>query len=280
MDKQRNLNYSQILKVIESIQQNAKGPLDLDEIAKKAGFSPSHVEQIFIDWAGVKAEKFLKDISVQHAKQILNNSTTAWIENANNTEFSASIRDQNLVVKIERMTPEEYKNEGENFTINYSFGESLFGEILVASTSKGICYMGFLDDRQIAFSELKKRFAKAHFTEQTDDIQQNILQIFTRNKINPIKLHLKGTDFQVKVWKALLQIPMGDLTTYKNIATIIQKPKAARAVGTAIGNNPIAFLIPCHRVIQSSGIFGGYMWGTTRKTSIIGWEVSNSRDRL
>ena len=157
MDKQRNLNYSQILKVIESIQQNAKGPLDLDEIAKKAGFSPSHVEQLFIDWAGVKAEKFLKDISVQHAKQILNNSKAAWIENANNTEFSASIRDQNLVVQIERMTPEECKNEGENFTINYSFGESLFGEVLVASTSKGICYIGFSDDRQIAFLELKKR---------------------------------------------------------------------------------------------------------------------------
>jgi AraC family transcriptional regulator of adaptative response/methylated-DNA-[protein]-cysteine methyltransferase len=136
--------------------------------------------------------------------------------------------------------------------------------------------MGFSDNKQIAFSELVKRFPKASFIQQTDDIQQNALQIYTQDwsKIDKIKLHLKGTDFQLKVWEALLKIPTGDLATYGNIARLIRKPKASRAVGTAIGSNPVAYLIPCHRVIQSTGIFGGYMWGTTRKTAIIGWEAS------
>ncbi|EDO25472.1 predicted protein [Nematostella vectensis] len=152
----------------------------------------------------------------------------------------------------------------------------MFGNILIASTYKGICYMGFSDNKQIAFSELENRFPKATFIEQTDQIQQDALKVHTHdwNRINCIKLHLKGTDFQLKVWEALLKIPTGNLTTYGTIAKVIQKPKAARAVGTAIGNNPIAFLIPCHRVIQSTGALGGYMWGTTRKTAIIGWEAS------
>lgn len=135
--------------------------------------------------------------------------------------------------------------------------------------------MGFSDDEQIAFLAVKKRFPKASFTHKMDDIQHNALQIYSqdRSKIKTIKLYVKGTGFQVSVWKALLKIPMGKLTSYGDIAEIIQKPKAARAVGTAIGSNPIAFIIPCHRVIQSSGIFGGYMWGRTRKTAMIAWEA-------
>lgn len=176
------------------------------------------------------------------------------------------------------MTPGEYKNKGENLTINYSLTESKFGRILVASTRKGICYMGFFDNKETAFSALQKRFPKASFIQQTDEIQQNVLQIYTQDwsKINKVKLHLKGTDFQLKVWEALLKIPTGNLATYGNIAKSIKKPNASRAVGTAIGNNPIAFLVPCHRVIQSTGMFGDYMWGTTRKTAIIGWEASQN----
>jgi AraC family transcriptional regulator of adaptative response/methylated-DNA-[protein]-cysteine methyltransferase len=233
---------------------------------------------MFTDWAGVSPKKFLQFISVQHAKNILSNSQTTLFETAYKTGLSGTGRLHDLFVKIEGMTPGEYKNKGESLTINYSFTNSQFGNILVASTQKGICYMGFSDDKQIAFFELEKRFPKANFIQQTDEIQQNALKIYTQDwsKINKIKLHLKGTDFQLKVWEALLKIPTGNLATYGNIANLIQKPKASRAVGTAIGNNPIAFLIPCHRVIQSTGVFGGYMWGTTRKTAIIGWEAAKT----
>ncbi|MGH1339468.1 MAG: bifunctional helix-turn-helix domain-containing protein/methylated-DNA--[protein]-cysteine S-methyltransferase [Aureispira sp.] len=276
MKEQEYINYTRIAEAIEYIQRNYTKQPTLNEIAKKVHLSPFHFQKMFTDWAGVSPKKFLQFISIQHAKQILRNSQTTLFETAHQTGLSGTGRLHDLFVKIEGMTPGEYKNKGENLTINYSFTESLFGRILVASTHKGVCYMGFSDDKKIIFSELEKRFPKANFIQQTDEIQQNALQIYTQDwsKINKIKLHLKGTDFQLKVWEALLKIPTGNLTTYGNIAKLIQKPKAARAVGTAIGNNPIAFLIPCHRVIQSTGIFGGYMWGTTRKTAIIGWEAS------
>ena len=215
-------------------------------------------------------------ISVKHAKEILNNSQSTLLKTACETGLSGTGRLHDLFVKIEGMTPGEFKNKGENLTINYNFSRTLFGKILVGSTQKGLCYMGFSDDDKIAFSTLEKRFPRAKFIQQTDEIQQNALKIYTQDwsKISKIKLHLKGTDFQLKVWEALLKIPTGNLATYGSIAHEIEKPKASRAVGTAIGKNPIGFLIPCHRVIQSTGTFGGYMWGTTRKTAMIGWEAS------
>ncbi|TPN86825.1 bifunctional helix-turn-helix domain-containing protein/methylated-DNA--[protein]-cysteine S-methyltransferase [Aquimarina algicola] len=276
MNAQEYINYTRIADAIEYIQHNYTDQPSLEDIAKKINLSPFHFQKMFTDWAGVSPKKFLQFISIQHAKQILNNSKATLSETAYKTGLSGTGRLHDLFVKIEGMTPGEFKNKGENLKINYSFSESLFGQILVASTYKGVCYMGFSDDKKIAFSELEKRFPKAHFTLQTDKIQENALQIYNKDwsAINTIKLHLKGTDFQLKVWEALLKIPVGNLTTYGTIANLIQRPKASRAVGTAIGNNPIAFLIPCHRVIQSTGMFGGYMWGTTRKTAIIGWEAS------
>lgn len=276
MKEQDYVNYSRIAEAITYIQQNFTGQPTLDEIADKVHLSPFHFQRIFTDWAGVSPKKFLQFISVQHAKQMLNNSQATLSETAYKTGLSGTSRLHDLFVKIEGMTPGEYKNKGEDLTINYSFSGSLFGQILVASTFKGICYMAFAEEQQLALHALEKRFPKANFVQQTDNIQQNALQIYTQDwsKINTIKLHLKGTDFQLKVWEALLKIPTGNLVSYGNIAKIIQKPNASRAVGTAIGNNPIAFLIPCHRVIQSTGIFGGYRWGTTRKTAIIGWEAS------
>lgn len=278
MNEQEFINYTRIAEAIEYILQNYTKQPRLDEIAEKVHLSPFHFQRLFTDWAGVSPKKFLQFISVQHAKKILISSQSTLFETAYKTGLSGTGRLHDLFVKIEGMTPGEYKNKGENLTINYSFSESIFGNILVASTRKGICYMGFSDDKEIAFSELKIRFPKASFIQQTDEIQQNALQIYTQDwsKINKIKLHLKGTDFQLKVWETLLKIPTGNLATYGNIANAIQKPNASRAVGTAIGNNPVAFLIPCHRVIQSTGVFGGYKWGTTRKTAIIGWEASKT----
>ncbi len=192
------------------------------------------------------------------------------------TGLSGTGRLHDLFIKIEGMTPGEFKNGGVNLFINYSYAETPFGNILVASTPKGICYMAFADDEQQALIDLKQHFPKAHFKQMLDIIQQNALYIFTHDwsKLHQIKLHLKGTDFQLKVWETLLKIPMGDLSTYGSIAEQIKNPKASRAVGTAIGSNPVAFLIPCHRVIQATGTFGGYMWGPTRKTAIIGWEAA------
>ncbi|WP_321826179.1 bifunctional helix-turn-helix domain-containing protein/methylated-DNA--[protein]-cysteine S-methyltransferase [Maribacter dokdonensis] len=278
MSEQDYINYSRIAEAIEYIQQHYTEQPTLEEIAKKVHLSPFHFQKMFTDWAGVSPKKFLQFISVQHAKKILSDSQTTLFETAYKTGLSGTGRLHDLFVKIEGMTPGEYKNKGENLTINYSYTNSQFGNILVASTQKGICYMGFSDDKKIAFFELEKRFPKANFIQQTDEIQQNALKIYAQDwsKITKIKLHLKGTDFQLKVWEALLKIPTGNLATYGNIAHLIQKPKASRAVGTAIGNNPIAFLIPCHRVIQSTGVFGGYMWGTTRKTAIIGWEAAKT----
>ena len=175
------------------------------------------------------------------------------------------------------MTPGEYKYGGENLSINYSFAESPFGNILVASTPKGICHMAFADNQDEALQILKDKFPNAVYSQMVDLMQQNVLYIFTHDwtKLGQIKLHLKGTEFQLKVWETLLKIPMGQLTTYGNIARQILVPKASRAVGTAIGDNPVAFLIPCHRIIQSTGVFGGYHWGTIRKTAIIGWEAAH-----
>lgn len=276
MKEQEYINYNRIAEAIKYIQENFTKQPTLDEVAEKVNLSPYHFQRLFTDWAGVSPKKFLQYTSIQHAKKILSNTESTLFDTAYETGLSGTGRLHDLFVKIEGMTPGEYRNKGENLSINYSYGESLFGKILVASTAKGICYMGFSDENEVAFAELEKRFPKANFIQQTDGIQKSALQVHTHNwnKIGCIKLHLKGTDFQLKVWEALLKIPMGNLATYGTIAKEIEKPKASRAVGTAIGSNPIAFLIPCHRVIQSTGMLGGYMWGTTRKTAIIGWEAS------
>jgi AraC family transcriptional regulator of adaptative response/methylated-DNA-[protein]-cysteine methyltransferase len=183
-----------------------------------------------------------------------------------------------LFVNIEGMTPGEFKNGGENLTINYSYAESPFGNILVASTTKGICYLAFAEEDEKSFNALKESFPNATYKQVVDLIQQNALYVFTHDweKLSKIKLHLKGTEFQLKVWEALLKIPLGKLSTYGTIAGQLKNSNASRAVGTAIGNNPVAFLIPCHRVIQSTGTIGGYMWGPIRKTAIIGWEAART----
>jgi AraC family transcriptional regulator of adaptative response/methylated-DNA-[protein]-cysteine methyltransferase len=157
---------------------------------------------------------------------------------------------------------------------------SLF-DTAIGSTNKGICHLAFTDDETAALNFLKNKFPNAHFKKISDLFQQNALAIFNCDwkNLNSIKLHLKGTNFQIKVWETLLKIPTGRLTTYGKIANQIEKPKASRAVGTAIGANPVAFLIPCHRVIQSSGIFGGYHWGSTRKVAIIGWEAATVNEK-
>lgn len=276
MDTQQQINFNRIAEAIEYIHENFRLQPDLDEVAAKVHLSPFHFQRLFKEWAGVSPKKFLQYISVEYAKNILKNKEATLFDAAYDTGLSGTGRLHDLFVKIEGMTPGEFKNGGENLSINYSYAETPFGNMIVASTRKGICYMAFADDETGSFAAMCQHFPRAEFRQITDIIQQNALYIFTQDwqKLQQIKLHLKGTDFQLKVWETLLKIPEGQLSTYGTIAEKIQKPNASRAVGTAIGSNPVAFLIPCHRVIQSAGTIGGYMWGATRKTAIIGWEAA------
>lgn len=282
MNTQENINYNRIADAIDYIKANFKEQPNLDEVAEKVHLSPFHFQRLFSDWAGTSPKKFLQYTSLEHAKKLLKENQATISETAYETGLSGTSRLHDLFVNIEGMTPAEYKNGGKNLEINYSFAESPFGNIIVASTQKGVCFMAFAEDETIGFNDLKHKFPNAAFSRKLDLAQQNALFIFQNDwsKLSEIKLHLKGTDFQLKVWETLLKIPMGQLSTYGTIAQQIQKPNASRAVGTAIGNNPVAFLIPCHRVIQSSGVFGGYMWGNTRKTAIIGWEGAQVNPQL
>ena len=274
MNQQQTTNYNRIAAAIAYITQNFKDQPNLDVVAAKVNLSPFHFQRLFTEWAGTSPKKFLQYISVTHAKQLLKESQTTLFATAYQTGLSGTSRLHDLFVNIEGMTPAEYKNGAKNLIINYSFSESPFGDIIVASTKKGICHMAFYTNEETAFLEMKHHYPNAQFLQITDSLQQAALLIFNQkgSQLPQIKLHLKGTDFQLKVWETLLKIPMGQLATYGAIAQQIEKPNASRAVGTAIGKNPVAFLIPCHRVIQATGALGGYMWGPTRKTAIIGWE--------
>ena len=278
MKQQNDTNFNRIAEAIDYINNNFKTQPRLEEVAEKIHVSPFHFQRLFTEWAGVSPKKFLQYISIEHAKKILKDKQATLFDAAFETGLSGTSRLHDLFINIEGMTPGEYKNGGENLDINYSYAESPFGNILVASTPKGICHMAFADNEKKALTALQTNFPNARYRQVVDLIQQNALYIFTHDwkKLGKIKLHLKGTEFQIKVWDALLKIPMGQLSTYGTIAHNIQSPKASRAVGSAVGDNPVAFLIPCHRVIQSTGVFGQYHWGSTRKTAIIGWEAAKT----
>ncbi len=278
MNEQQQLNYDRIAQAIRYIKSNFKRQPSLEELAGEVCLSPFHFQRLFREWAGTTPKKFLQYISLEHAKTLLKEGQTTLFDAAFETGLSGTGRLHDLFIHIEGMTPAEYKNGGKDLSVNFSFAESPFGNLLVASTSKGICHMAFIDDEMNALNELIKRFPNATFQHKTDVMQESALAIFQSDwgKLPEIKLHLKGTDFQLKVWETLLRIPTGRLTTYGNIACQIGNSNASRAVGTAIGSNPVAFLIPCHRVIQSTGNLGGYMWGETRKSAIIGWESAKN----
>lgn len=279
MKEQENLNYDRVAKAIDFIKQNFRNQPSLDEIAEHIHLSQFHFQRLFTEWAGTSPKKFLQYISIEHAKRVLKGDKQITLfDAAYETGLSGTSRLHDLFISIEGMTPGEFQQGGQNLTIQYSFSESPFGRLILASTGKGICHMAFNTDDDVALGNLKSKFPNAAFQQNQDTLQKNALSIFQNDwsKLSEIKLHLKGTDFQLKVWETLLKIPMGQLTTYGVIAQQIEKPNASRAVGTAIGSNPIAFLIPCHRIIQSTGNFGGYMWGNTRKTAIIGWEAAQN----
>jgi AraC family transcriptional regulator, regulatory protein of adaptative response / methylated-DNA-[protein]-cysteine methyltransferase len=279
MSTQQTVNFNRIAEAIAYIQRHFRDQPNLDDVAEKVHLSPFHFQRLFSEWAGVSPKKFLQFISIEHAKRLLKNEQVTLSEASYATGLSGTGRLHDLFINIEGMTPAEYKHGGKNLAINYSYADSPFGNILIASTNKGVCHLAFADNDQLAFQELQQHFPNAAFHQKLDFIQQNALFIFTHDwgKLNEIKLHLKGTDFQLKVWEALIKIPQGKLATYSQVAQQINRPQASRAVGTAIGSNPVAYLIPCHRVIQSTGAFGQYHWGSIRKTAMIGWEGAKTQ---
>ena len=272
----QQINYERIATAIDFIRNNFKDQPDLDKVASEIHLSPFHFQKMFSEWAGVSPKKFLQYLTVEHAKNILRQNKATNADIAFETGLSGTGRLHDLFVSIEGMTPGEYKNGGQDLVINYSFAESPFGQILAASTTKGICYMAFVAQDARDLDSLKNKFPNATYRQVVDQHQQNALFIFRQDwkGLQKIKLHLKGSPFQLKVWETLLRIPFGNLDTYGEIARQIQNETASRAVGTAVGDNPVAYLIPCHRVIQAAGKIGGYHWGTNRKAAIIGWEAA------
>jgi len=271
-------NYERIEKAIVYLKEHFREQPDLDEVASQVYLSSFHFQRLFSDWAGVSPKKFLQFLSIEYAKGLLKKDLPLS-DVSFETGLSGTSRLHDLFIGIEGMTPGEYKNGGESLLIHYSFVETPFGDIIIGSTNKGICHLSFVKDHGQGIETLAAAFPRATLEQKTDIVQQNALRFFSADwdDLKKVKLHLKGTPFQVKVWQTLLQIPFGNISTYSGIAEKIQQPSASRAVGTAIGSNPVAFLIPCHRVIKSTGLIGDYHWGGNRKTAILGWEAARTQ---
>lgn len=274
MNTNDSIDFKRIELAINYIRSHFKEQPSLDEIAAAVNLSPFHFQRLFTRWAGVSPKKFLQYITIEYAKENLKKQKTLF-DVTMDAGLSGTSRLHDLFVKVEAMTPGEYKNRGKNLTIYYSNLETIFGPACIASTDKGICYLAFGDKVQ-AHKELIEMFPQAKFIHLEQPIHHQAVSFLLnpQNAHDPLNLHIKGTDFQLKVWDALLKIPLGELTTYGNISHHLNNPNANRAVGTAVGSNPVSFIIPCHRVIRSSGELGGYHWGLNLKTAMIGWEAA------
>ncbi|WP_367111231.1 methylated-DNA--[protein]-cysteine S-methyltransferase [uncultured Psychrobacter sp.] len=277
VDSVQGRYYQSIEKAINFIIAHHEEQPSLVQIAEHVHMSRFHFQRVFSDWAGTSPKRFLQYITLQHAQSLLHEHSI--LDTTYSVGLSSTSRLHELFVKIEGMSPAQYKQGGRGLIIKYSFYNSLFGLYIVASTSKGICLLSFCDNAEHGLKLLEEKFPQAKLVAHTTNAHKQVMAFFANpikfksTDYDPIKLHLKGTPFQLKVWEALLNIPMANLTTYSVVAKAIDKPNAQRAVGSAIGKNPIAFLIPCHRVIKKTGTFGNYRWGQPRKASMIGWEA-------
>ncbi len=270
-------HYERIAKAIEFISENITAQPTLEEIAEKVNLSPFHFQRIFTEWAGVSPKKFLQFLTADYLKAKIK-STATLIEAAEIAGLSSQSRVYDLFTGIEAVTPQEFKSGGKGLHISYAYHQTPFGECFLAVTERGICGMAFTDEqtKKEDLATFKKKWFFATIQENASITYPYIERIFMPHLSSLDKLHLlvQGTNFQLKVWEALLTIPQGSLTTYQQIAESIGKDKAVRAVGTAVGNNPIAYLIPCHRVIRKEGKLGEYHWGSIRKKAIVGWEAA------
>lgn len=267
--------YDTIASTIRFLQNHAASQPSLAEIAAHVGLSEYHLQRLFSQWAGVSPKRFLQYLTKESARKLLRDSANV-LDTSLAVGLSTPSRLHDLMIQCEAMTPGEVGALGEGLTIHHGIAETPFGPAFIARTARGICRMEFLDSQSNApMARLRKEWPKAHLQADEEGTLALANRIFSRGgQDQPLHVAVKGTNFQIQVWQALLRIPCGTLTTYGDIATAIGKPKAARAVGTAIGANPVAWLIPCHRVIRESGECGGYRWGIERKWALIAREAS------
>lgn len=268
-------DYERIAQAISFINEHVKSQPTLNEIAAHLHMSQYHFQRLFGRWTGVTPKRYLQTLTVERAKKLLLESQSL-LEISESLGLSSGSRLYDHFVTLEAVTPGEYRNGGVGLVIQWAVHDTPFGPAFIAATPKGICRFAFVDYSAIdqLKSELLRQWPQAEFRESKQEIRPLLENMFDAiEKPNgPLSLHVSGTNFQVSVWRALLDIPSGTVTSYKQVANRIGRPRAARAVGTAIGANPIALLIPCHRVIQQSGNLGGYHWGKTRMHAIHAWE--------
>ncbi|MBT7258881.1 MAG: methylated-DNA--[protein]-cysteine S-methyltransferase [Porticoccaceae bacterium] len=268
-------DYQRIAQAIEFINANAKQQPSLENIAAHLHLSPFHFQRLFSQWAGVAPKKYLQILTVDRAKQLLAQSKPL-AEVSDSVGLSGSSRLHDHFVQLEAASPGEFKAGGAGMEIRYSVIGGPFGDAFIAVTPRGICKLSFLSNNNIEqqIVDLNAQWPAAKLVNQASETTQMVEALFAgKQTINgPLSLYVKGTNFQINVWRALLQIEPGCINSYAQVAAAVGKPKAYRAVGTAIGSNQVAFFIPCHRVLQQSGQIGGYLWGETRKHAIHAWE--------
>ena len=270
-------DYARIADAIRFIASQVAHQPTLDEIAAHVHLSPFHFQRLFSRWAGVTPKRYLQVLTLERAKALLQESRPL-LEVADTLGLSSGSRLYDHFVQLEAVTPGEYKQRGAGLVIDHGVHDTPFGQAFVALTPRGVCNFSFLDDQvpQAPLAALAQHWPEAELREAPSRTQGVIHTMFDGSKTpdRPISLHVSGTNFQISVWRALLQIPPAKVVSYAQVASAVGNPKAARAVGLAVGANPVALMIPCHRVIQQNGKLGGYHWGETRKQAIHAWEAA------
>ena len=269
-------DYDRIAQAIDFIANQAKCQPNLDEVAAHVNLSPFHFQRLFSRWAGVSPKKFLQVLTVERAKQLLEESRPL-LEVSHTLGLSSGSRLHDHFVQLEAMTPGEFRLGGRGLTIEYAVHDTPFGRAFIASTSRGICRMAFLDalGSEMHVEALRRQWPHALLHHKPESARQAIEAMFGASSgSKPLAVHVSGTNFQINVWKALIAIPPACVASYSDVAAALDRPRAARAVGLAMGANPVAYLIPCHRVIRQSGAMGGYRWGEPRKQAMHSWEAA------
>jgi AraC family transcriptional regulator of adaptative response/methylated-DNA-[protein]-cysteine methyltransferase len=271
-------DYARVERAILFLEANYHRHPELREVAASVHLSEFHFQRLFRRWAGISPKRFLQFLTLEHAKKLLAGSHTV-LDATYDAGLSSPGRLHDLFVNLEAMTPGEFKAHGAGLRIHYGFHPTPFGECLLASTERGICGLGFVDagGREQTMRDYQSRWPEAHWEERPRLTAPFIGRIFgpaRQSGDRPMTLVLHGTNFQIKVWEALLRIPLGAVIPYGDLAVRVGSARAARAVGSAVGKNPIAFLIPCHRVIRQAGKIGGYHWGAARKRAMLAWEAA------
>lgn len=275
MEQQNTYHFDVMRRAIDLIDGATDGPLSLTDLAAQMNMSPAHFQRLFSQWVGVSPKRYQQYLQIDHAKSLLASNFTT-LETADAIGLSGSGRLHDMFVKWEAMSPGEFAGAGAGLTINYGWFDSPFGLALSMGTDRGICGLAFAAEfgPDIAMADLRARWPNAVFVDNPDAIAAWTTAALGLS--GDTKLHMIGAPFQLQVWEALLRIPSGHVTTYSEIAGAIGRPKAVRAVGTAVGRNPVSLLIPCHRALRKSGALGGYHWGLPVKRALLAWESARN----